>query len=133
MFCKEILTKKSFTFLIFYAIIIFDMMKGGIFMAAKKQKDENKLLMYKGKPLVRKGNVIYYGNPDADYIAVLTENAYEEINGMKVATSVSVSLTTNATKGQGKEKVIKKPVERDGLYLALDIGEYWLSDELGEI
>ena len=102
-------------------------------MAAKKQKDENKLLMYKGKPLVRKGNVIYYGNPDADYIAVLTENAYEEINGMKVATSVSVSLTTNATKGQGKEKVIKKPVERDGLYLALDIGEYWLSDELGEI
>ena len=102
-------------------------------MASKKQNDEKKLLMYKGKPLVRKDNVIYYGNPDAEYIAVLTENAYDEVDGMKVATSVSVCLTTNATHGQGKEKVIKKPVERDGLYLALDIGEYWLSDELGEI
>lgn len=102
-------------------------------MAGKKTTDEAKLLMYKGKPLVRKDNVIYYGNPDAEYIAVLTENAYEEVNGMKVATSVTVTLTTNATRGQGKEKVIKKPVERNGLYLALDIGEYWLSDELGEI
>lgn len=102
-------------------------------MAAKKTSDNEKLLMYKGKPLVRKDNVIYYGNPDAEYICVLTENAYEEINGLKVATSVSVSLTTNTTHGQGKEKVIKKPVERNGLYLALDIGEYWLSDELGEI
>lgn len=102
-------------------------------MAAKKQNKENQLLMYKGKPLVRKDNVIYYGNPDAEYIAVLTENKHEEVNGLKVATSVSVCLTTNATRGQGKEKVIKKPVERDGLYLALDIGEYWLSDALGEI
>lgn len=101
--------------------------------AAKKQKDENKLLTYKGKPLVRKDNIIYYGNPDDEFIAVLTENAYEEIEGMKVATSVSVSLTTNTTRGTGKEKVIKKPVERNSLYLALDIGEYWLSDELGEI
>lgn len=102
-------------------------------MAAKKQNSENNMLMYKGKPLVRKDNLIYYGNPDADYIAVLTENNYEEINGTKVATSVSVSLTTNTTRGQGREKVIKKPVERGGLYLALDIGEYWLSDALGEI
>ncbi len=102
-------------------------------MAAKKKQEESKLLMYKGKPLFRKDNKIYYGNTDDKYIVVITEEAYETVGDMQVATSVSVELTTNTTGGKGREKVIKPAVQRDSLYLALDIGEYWLSDALGEI
>ena len=101
-------------------------------MASKSANKESKILMYKGKPMFRKDNVIYYGNPEDKYIVVMTEKNYEEINGVKVATSVNVALSTNETKGKGKEKIIKQS-DREGIYDALDFGEYWLQDALGEI
>ena len=48
---------------------------------------------------------------------------------LNLATSVSVQLQTNDV--PGKEKVIKK-AERDGLYAALDLGEFWLTEILSE-
>lgn len=101
-------------------------------MASKSVNKESKTLMYKGKPMFRKDNVIYYGNPEDKYIVVMTEKNYEEINGVKVATLVNVALSTNETKGKGKEKIIKQS-DREGIYDALDFGEYWLQDALGEI
>ena len=49
--------------------------------------------------------------------------------GLEIATQVNVMLETNEV--PGKEKVLKK-AERDGLYAALDLGEYWLTDILAE-
>ena len=97
-------------------------------MAVKKKKDDD-VLLYKGKPLIRKDNIIYYGNPADKFIIMITSNKSEFINDLEVATDVTVSLQTNNTGGRGKEKIIKK-VEREGLYRALDVAAIWLEDAL---
>ena len=89
---------------------------------------EAKQLTYKGKLLARKDNIIYYGNPEDDYIIMMNITDTENVDGLEITSKITVSLQTN--KG-GKEKVVKK-VEREGMYKALDIAEYWLADALGE-
>ena len=88
-------------------------------------------LEYKGHPLRRKDNIIYYGNPADKFIIMITSNKSELVNDLEVATDVTVSLQTNNTGGRGKEKIIKK-VEREGLYRALDVAAIWLEDALEE-
>lgn len=88
---------------------------------------ENKGLTYKGKLLARKGNIIYYGNPEDDYIIMMNITNTEEKEGYEITSKVTVSLQTNT--GGIKEKIIKK-VEREGLFKALDIAEFWLFDAL---
>ena len=100
-------------------------------MPARKKNNDSGLLLYKDKPLIRKGNILYYGNPQDKYIIMITENRTEMVNGLAVATDVTVSLQTNHTGGRGREKIIKQ-VEREGLYRALDIAVVWLEDALEE-
>ena len=94
-----------------------------------QKESENKILTYKGKPLMRKGKQIYYGNADDKYRGYLEVEDEAELLGLNISTSVSVQLQTNDV--PGKEKGIKK-AERDGLYAALDLGEFWLTEILAE-
>lgn len=96
---------------------------------ATKKKEHAEGLMYKGKPLIRRGNLIYYGNPDDKNILMMTVQATTKIIDLDVSTSVLVQLQTNDV--PGKERVIKK-AERDGIYSALDLGEFWLEESLAE-
>ena len=91
--------------------------------------NEQKILKYKGKPLMRKGKDLYYGNVDDKFRVHLEIDENTELMGLEIATQVNVMLETNEV--PGKEKVLKK-AERDGLYAALDLGEYWLTDILSE-
>lgn len=91
--------------------------------------NEQKILTYKGKPLMRKGNEIYYGNIEDPYRVYLEIDENTELMGLDIATHINVYLQSNDA--PGKAKVIKK-AERDGLYAALDLGEYWLTDILSE-
>ncbi|MDD3766283.1 MAG: hypothetical protein PHF89_03710 [Eubacteriales bacterium] len=97
--------------------------------SAKKKKDEKKFLQYKGKPLVRKGTQIYYGNHDDKYIISMLVKSSTRIIDLDVSTRIEVKLQTN--EAPGKEKVIKK-AEREGIYSALDLGEFWLQEALAE-
>ena len=94
-------------------------------MAAAKKK---KLLMYKGKPLIRCGNRIYYGNLEDKYILALDIAESENINGAELSKKVKIQLMDN-TGELGKGQVFRK-AERDNLYKAIDIGEWWLHDAL---
>ena len=94
-----------------------------------KKKEEKIGLTYKGKPLLRKDDKIYYGNHDDKYIILMTIRDTTDIMDIKVSTNVLVELMTNAA--PGKEKVIKK-AERDGLYSALDLAEFWLAEAIEE-
>ncbi len=96
---------------------------------AKSEKAEKKFLTYKGKPLLRRGNLIYYGNHDDDYIVTLTIQETTTLIDLEIATNVLVRLLTNDV--PGKEREVKK-AERDGLYAALDLGEFWLTEILSE-
>lgn len=91
-------------------------------------KEEKKYFEFNGKPFIRRGNVLYYGDPRDKYIVKFTVNSTVKAGEMDVADSVTVQLTTN-TLGEGKERIIKQ-AQRDGLYRAFDVGEYWLSDAL---
>jgi len=94
-------------------------------MAAKKEK----LLMYKGKPLVRKGNHIFYGNPGDKYIVAFVLDNVMKIGELEVASKIDILLQQNDTYMNIKNKMIKK-AERTDLWSAIDIGAFWLEDAL---
>ena len=85
--------------------------------------------MYKGRPIVRRNNVIYYGFLDDKFLVQMVVQDTEKIMDTEIASKVSVQLQTNNTKLQGKERMIKKS-EREGLFAALDLGAVWLEDAL---
>lgn len=93
-------------------------------MAVKKKK----LLTYNGKPILRCGNRIYYGNLEDKLILVLDIVKTKNANDLEVATEVLVQVMDN-TGEFGKGQVFRKAT-RDNLYKALDIGEWWLKDAL---
>ena len=96
-------------------------------MAAKKEKNE--VLMYKDRPLVRRGNVLYYGYVDDAFIVKITEDETEKVGEVEMGTKVTVQLTTNNTQLKDKERIIRQS-KKTGLYDALDIGVVWLEEVL---
>ncbi len=94
-----------------------------------KSKVKAKLLMYKGKPFVRQGNVIYYGNPTDKYIVTFTLEDFKQVKDLQVAQHVTIVLQKNDEYLSQKNKMIKK-AERDCLWSAIDIGAFWLEDAL---
>ncbi len=85
-----------------------------------------KMLQYKGKPLVRRGNMIYYGDPQEKYMIVMIVTSSTKKKDLEVTTGVTIQLMLNDGK---KERMIKQ-AERSGMYAAMDIAEYWLNDAL---
>jgi hypothetical protein len=98
-------------------------------MPTKKKPTKNNFLMYRNKPLVRCGDIIYYGNMSDKYIIMLQILSASPVGDMSVANRVSVSLQYTANDLKAKDKTIKK-TEKDGLYNALDIGAIWLDRSL---
>lgn len=94
-------------------------------MAAVKKA---KQLMYKGKPIYRVGNTIYYGNLSDQLILVLNIKESKAVNGVEIATKVELELMDN-TGELGAGQIFRK-TERENLYKALDLGTWWLQDAL---
>ncbi len=88
----------------------------------------SEILKYKEKPLVRRGNMIYYGNPEDPYIILLVVNSSEKVKDLEISKNISIILQEN----NGSGKMIKK-AEREGMYAAMDIAEYWLEDALSYV
>jgi hypothetical protein len=94
-------------------------------MATTKKK---KILTYKGKPLLRCGDRIYYGNLEDKFILTL-DIAESELNkDIKESKKIKIQVMDN-TGDLGKGQVFRKG-ERENLYKALDIGEWWLKDAI---
>ena len=91
--------------------------------------DENAVLMYKGRPLMRKDNLIYYGSMADSHIVMLQILESQKINDMDVATRVSVQLQLTDPAARSRDRVVKKS-EKVGLYAALDVGCVWLERAL---
>ncbi len=90
---------------------------------------KNQTLTFKGKELIRKGDTIYYGNPNENLIIIMKILKFKTIKDMKVSTKISVELKQNESLIKSKQKPIKK-AEREGLYKALLLGMVWLDDAL---
>ena len=91
--------------------------------------DENAVLMYKGRPLMRKDNLIYYGSMADSHIVMLQILESQKINDMDVATRVSVQLQLTDPAARSRDRIVKKS-EKDGFYTALDVGYVWLTRAL---
>ncbi len=87
--------------------------------------DQNAGLTYKGRPLMRKGNMIYYGSMADSHIVMLQILETKKVNDLDVATRVSVQLLLNDPEMKTRDRVVKK-TEKDGLYAAMDVGCVWL-------
>jgi len=88
---------------------------------------KEKQLKYKGKPLFRKDNLIYYGNVEDKNIVVMQILNSKKENDVDISGAVAVALQTNDV--PGKEKILKT-AQREGLFAALDLAEFWLTDSL---
>ena len=86
-------------------------------------------LMYKGRPLMRKDNLIYYGSMADSHIVMLQILETKKVQDLDVATKVSIQLQLNDPNAKGRDRVVKRG-EKDGLYTALDFGSVWLERAL---
>lgn len=87
-----------------------------------------KMLEYKGKPLVRSGKTIYYGNPAEAYVAMLQILTTKD-DELKTAERVLVQVLSTDDTLPPKDRIIKK-TEKSGLYEALNIASIWLERSL---
>ncbi len=90
---------------------------------------DEKVLMYKGRPLMRKDNIIYYGSMADSHIVMLQILESKKSGDLDVATRVSVQLQLTDPAAKSRDRIVKKS-EKDGLYTALDVGCVWLARAL---
>ena len=94
-------------------------------MAEKK----NDFLTYKGKPLVRNGNTIYYGDMNDDFVIMMRILSSKEFGDIDLASKISVQLVNTDPNVSIKENIVKTSEEK-GLYAAMDIADIWLTRAL---
>lgn len=81
---------------------------------------------YKGFPLVRNGNQIYYGNMCDEFVVMMNILDTKKVGDVDVATKIKVFKMATDNSLPADKKVVKV-VEKTGLYEALDIAYIWLS------
>lgn len=93
---------------------------------AKKAKE---YLLYEGKPLLRDGNVLYYGDFSENFITRFTITETKKAKDLDIPSKVTIELLEKHGDDISTARLTKK-AERESLYAALDIGVYWLEDIL---
>lgn len=91
--------------------------------------DEKIPLEYKGHPLRRKDNLIYFGSMAEKYIIMLQVMASKKVDDLDVATKVSVQLQLTDPDLKSRDRVVKK-TEKESLYAAMDVASVWLDRAL---
>ena len=94
---------------------------------SKSKKAEG--LTYKGHPLRRVDNLIYYGTMAEKYIIMMQILNTKKEQDMEVATKVSSQLQLTDPELKSRDRVVKKS-EKDSLYAAMDIATVWLDRAL---
>ena len=86
-------------------------------------------LTYKGHPLRRKDNLIYYGSMADKYIIMLQVMDTKKVDDLDVATRVAVQLQLTDPDLKSRDRVVKKS-EKTDLYTAMDLAAVWLDRAL---
>ena len=91
--------------------------------------DEKEVLVYKGHPLMRKDNLVYYGSMGDSHIVMLQILETKKQGDLDVATRVSDQLQLTDPTVRNRDRIVKRS-EKDGFYTALDVGCVWLERAL---
>ena len=86
-------------------------------------------LTYKGRPLRRKDNLVYYGDMTDKYIVLLQIMDTEPLQDLNLAKHVSVQLQLTDPDIRTRDRVVKK-ADKEGFFIALDLGAIWLERAL---
>ena len=86
--------------------------------------EKGKYIMYRGKPLVREGQQIYYGSMDDKYVLFLGIMSTKKMGDKDVPDQVLIQIQSTDDK-----KVVKFGM-KNGLYEAFEYGLIWLDTEL---
>ncbi len=101
---------------------------------------EKKELEYKGHPLRRKDNILYYGSMADKYIIMMQILESKDVqaadggsveDALKVASKVSVQLQLTDPAVKSRDRVVKK-TEKESLYAAMDVASVWLERALAQ-
>lgn len=93
--------------------------------------EKSAVLEYKGHPLRRKDNMIYFGSMADKYIIMLQILDTKKVKDMDVATKVSVQLQLTDPDLKSRDRVVKKS-EKESLYTAMDVAAVWLDRALAQ-
>lgn len=94
-------------------------------MADNKVTVGGKYLEFRGKPLVREGDTICYGNMDDKYVLVLEIMSYKNVGGTEIPDDVFIQVINPKDSSDIKNQGSKK-----GLHDSMSIGLVWLERAL---
>ena len=86
-------------------------------------------LYYKGKALMRVGNVIYYGDMSEKYIVMLQILSSKKLDDLDLSGKVLIQLQYTDPEIKATDRVARS-AERNGLYAAVDLASVWLERAL---
>lgn len=86
---------------------------------------KNGFFTYKGLPLVRKGNQLYFGNMYDEFVVWIEIKSTEKVGELDVANQVTIrKMATDPT--IPPNQAIVKTAKKDSLYEALEFACAWL-------
>ena len=94
--------------------------------AAEVKTKKSDFFTYKGYPLVRKGDEIYYGNMYDSYVIMMQIIEKTKVGNLDVASKVRLYKMATDEKLNPVEAIVKQS-EKSSLYEALDIAYIWLT------
>ena len=87
--------------------------------------EKSTVLTYKGHPLRRKDNLIYYGSMADKYIVMIQVVNTEKDGSLELASKVHLQLQLTDPDLKSRDRVVKKSDLPD-LFSAIDMGSIWL-------
>ena len=87
--------------------------------------EKSTTLTYKGHPLRRKDNLIYYGSMADKYIVMIQVMNSEKDGALDIANKVHLQLQLTDPDLKSRDRVQKKSDQPD-LFSAIEMGSIWL-------
>ena len=88
-------------------------------------KGKSKVLEYKGYPLRRKDNLMYYGSMSDKYIIMLQITETKPHEDLNIASRIQVQLQYTDPDLKSRDRIVKKS-EKSSFYEAMDVAAVWL-------
>lgn len=90
---------------------------------------DKEFFTYKGRPLVRCGDELYYGSMAERFVIRMQIKTKKTVGDLEIADKVAIQLMCTDPDLSPRKQLIKAS-EKTGLYVAMDIAEIWLDRAL---
>ena len=85
-------------------------------------------VLYKGRPIVRCGDTMYYGRMGDPFVVMLQVKSHKPFKDLSLSDAISVQMMATDL-SLPPQKLMVKRADKQGLYQALDIAAIWLDRE----